>query len=202
MPTANARDQRRTREIERTRKDILEAAARVFVKGGFHSATMQQIAREAGFTAASLYTYFESKDAIYDGLRQDMQARVLASYEVAVPAGLSFAQRLELLLQRQLGEVEERIEALRVLLEQPPRPDRVREREMHSAVVDRLARFLAEEGKGELRLPPREAALILIGMLHGRVISWLAGIEQPDATRLAGRVVDVFLHGVARPTAG
>jgi AcrR family transcriptional regulator len=197
VPKPKPREHRRAREIERTRQDILEAAARVFARGGFHAATMQGIAREAGFTAASLYTYFESKDAIFDGLREDMRGRVLATFEAPAPAGLSFAQSLELLLQRQLALVAERLDALRVFFERPP--ELAEERSMHAAVIDRLTHFLADAGRRELRLPPHDAALVLMGLVHGRVIAWVAGEEQPDSARLAARVIDVFLHGVARP---
>jgi len=44
--------QRREREIARTREDIVEAASRAFVQIGVRDATMQDIAAEAGYTAA------------------------------------------------------------------------------------------------------------------------------------------------------
>ena len=195
MPTNQARD-RRERTIERTRQDIVEAAARVFARGGFHAATVQAIAREAGFTAASLYTYFESKEAIFAALLEDMTRRVLATYDLAVPAGLSFAQRLELLLQRQLALVAERLDALRVSFEAPP-PFR-EGRDARAAFLQRSAAFLAGAGRGQLRIPAQEAALMLFGLLHGRIMSWLLQEEEPDPRRLAARVVDLFLRGAGR----
>jgi AcrR family transcriptional regulator len=197
VTTANARN-RREREIERTRQDIVEAAARVFARSGYHAATMQAIAHEVGFTAASLYTYFESKEAIYGALREDMKRRILATYDAVAPAGLSFAQQLELLLQRQLALVAERLDALRVLFDaaQPFQE----ERDARAAFLHRAARFLAETGRRELRIPPEEAAHVLFGLLHGRVISWLLREDDPDPHRLAAHVVDLFLHGAGRPT--
>ena len=168
----------------------------MFARGGFQAATVQAIAREAGFTAASLYTYFQSKDAIFEALREDLRRRVLASFDAAAPSGLSFAQLLELFLQRQLALVAERIDSLRVFLERPPELEA--ERTMRASLLDRLAAFLAQAGEAELRLPPREAAAVLMGLVHGTVISWIAGDEPPDPPRTAARLVDVFLHGVAR----
>lgn len=194
MPTLKPRDERRAREIDRTRQDILEAAGRVFARGGFHAATMAAIAHEAGFTAASLYTYFESKDAIYQALLEDMQRRILATYEVPAPAGLSFAQQLELLLQRQLALVAERLDALRLFFDAPPPPSE--KRDVRAAFLDRSTRFLADAGSRELRVPPREAAHALFGLVHARVFAWLLREEEPDPPRLAARVVDLFLHGV------
>ena len=47
---------------------ILEAAARAFVRYGFHAATMSQVAEEAAMSAGNLYRYFPSKEAIVEGL--------------------------------------------------------------------------------------------------------------------------------------
>lgn len=43
--------------------EIIEAAARVFEKRGFHGATTQDIADELAIRQATLYYYFPSKEA-------------------------------------------------------------------------------------------------------------------------------------------
>lgn len=196
MTTPDPRESRRAREIERTRQDILEAAARVFGQGGFHAATMQAIAREAGYTAASLYTYFESKEALHDALGAEVLQAMLATFDAPAPAGLTFPQRLELLVQRQLALAAGRLDALRVILEAGPPRDR--EQAAMAEVLQRLERFLAEAGKRELRCPPREAALLLTGLLRVMVMGWVSGEPVPDLARFASRLVDLFLHGAGR----
>jgi AcrR family transcriptional regulator len=47
---------------ETTRTSILRAARNVFVAKGFHDATTHDVAREAGMSVGSIYTYFASKD--------------------------------------------------------------------------------------------------------------------------------------------
>ena len=47
---------------------IVEAAQRAFVRQGFHAATMQHVAEEAGMSAGNLYRYFASKEALVEGL--------------------------------------------------------------------------------------------------------------------------------------
>jgi AcrR family transcriptional regulator len=47
---------------------IVEAAQRAFVRLGFHAATMQNVADEAGMSAGNLYRYFASKEALVEGL--------------------------------------------------------------------------------------------------------------------------------------
>ncbi|MGD0642967.1 MAG: helix-turn-helix domain-containing protein [Roseiarcus sp.] len=50
------------------RELIIAAAERAFVRHGFHAATMQQVADEAGMSAGNLYRYFPSKEALVEGL--------------------------------------------------------------------------------------------------------------------------------------
>jgi AcrR family transcriptional regulator len=45
-----------------TRHSILRAARKAFVARGFHDATTHDVAREAGLSVGSIYTYFRSKD--------------------------------------------------------------------------------------------------------------------------------------------
>ncbi|MGC3996784.1 MAG: helix-turn-helix domain-containing protein [Anaeromyxobacter sp.] len=200
MPNASPRDHRRAREIERTRQDILEAAARVFADGGYHAATMQAIAREAGFTAASLYTYFDSKEAIYTGLCEEMEGRILEAWDLRVPAGLTFPQRLELVSQRVFVLLLEHKDALRVIFDMGP--PRVRAaRGGPARFLERSAKFITEHAGDELRLPSEEAALVLFGLSNALIIPWLLGKAPLDPAAHAAHLVDLFLRGAGRPAA-
>src|SRR5829696_2161842 len=55
------RDERR---IE-TRTDLLDAASRVFARQGFHAATLEDVAREAGYTTGAIYSNFAGKDELF-----------------------------------------------------------------------------------------------------------------------------------------
>ena len=60
--------ERREREKERRRLQILVAAKSVFVKKGFGRATMEDIAGEAELSAGTLYLYFKNKNELYASL--------------------------------------------------------------------------------------------------------------------------------------
>src|SRR5262249_48107141 len=47
----------------RRRREIMDAAAEVFAKKGYHAATTRDIADRLGMQPGSLYYYFESKEA-------------------------------------------------------------------------------------------------------------------------------------------
>lgn len=52
----------------RRRDDIMAAAKKVFVRRGFHAATIADIAKEAGLAYGSIYWYFDSKDDLFQAL--------------------------------------------------------------------------------------------------------------------------------------
>jgi AcrR family transcriptional regulator len=55
----------RSERKERTRDEIVAAAHRVFLRDGFHGATLDDIAEEAGYTKGAVYSNFEGKDALF-----------------------------------------------------------------------------------------------------------------------------------------
>ena len=70
---------RRAPDAER-RERILEAAERAFVRHGFHAATMQHVAEEAGMSPGNLYRYFPSKESIVEALCELEQGRRAESF--------------------------------------------------------------------------------------------------------------------------
>src|SRR5438552_17592493 len=59
---------RRRANPRRRAPEIIEAAARVFAERGFHGASTQDIADVLGIRQASLYYYFESKEAALEAV--------------------------------------------------------------------------------------------------------------------------------------
>jgi len=59
---------RRKREKEMRRREIQEAASKVFMLKGYNSATMEDIATRAELTPGAIYTYFKSKEELFASL--------------------------------------------------------------------------------------------------------------------------------------
>jgi AcrR family transcriptional regulator len=57
--------ERKQREKERRRQQIIVAAKRVFVEKGYSRATMENIATEAELSAGTLYLYFRNKSELW-----------------------------------------------------------------------------------------------------------------------------------------
>ncbi|MEZ0574993.1 TetR/AcrR family transcriptional regulator [Halodesulfovibrio aestuarii] len=65
MSTSSPPLSRKERERERHRKEIMNAAMRLFAEQGYHSVSMQEIASEAEFATGTLYKFFSSKRELF-----------------------------------------------------------------------------------------------------------------------------------------
>lgn len=59
------RANRREIKQQRTRSQLLDGAARVFARRGYHVATLEEVAAEVGLTKGAVYSNFESKEKLF-----------------------------------------------------------------------------------------------------------------------------------------
>lgn len=62
--------------VKRRRRQIVDAAATLFIAQGFHKTTTRQIARAAGFSIGSLYEYVASKEDVLYLVCESIHAEV------------------------------------------------------------------------------------------------------------------------------
>jgi AcrR family transcriptional regulator len=66
--------------VEKRRRQIVDAAVKLFIRKGFHQTTTREIASAAGFSIGTLYEYIKSKeDVLYlvcDAIHHDMEAQI------------------------------------------------------------------------------------------------------------------------------
>src|ERR687892_19949 len=65
------------------RRQILDAAVRVFARQGFHACRVSDIAREAGVAYGLVYHYFKSKEQVLNELFTERWSLLLAAVEEA-----------------------------------------------------------------------------------------------------------------------
>jgi AcrR family transcriptional regulator len=75
----------RAERQSQTRQELLDAAARVFVKRGFTGSSVEEISAEAGYTRGAFYSNFRSKNELFVELLHD---RVYARYTEMTQEGL------------------------------------------------------------------------------------------------------------------
>jgi len=76
-----------------TRTRVLEAAARVFARRGFHGASVQDIAREAGATTGAIYSNFAGKEDLYLAVFEEHVATQIRDYTDTFARGRDLDER-------------------------------------------------------------------------------------------------------------
>lgn len=87
MLTTN--EKRRMNEKQTRQKIIIETAERVFSQKGFHNATIDDIALEAGFSRRTVYQYFVNKEDLFFAAAVSAFEYLLSDFEKAGKEGRS-----------------------------------------------------------------------------------------------------------------
>ena len=210
-PTATDRVGPLTRERRRelTRTALIESAADLFAKQGFHATSLEEIASAAGFTRGAIYKNFKSKEEILIAVvdwtieRQFAAfADVLDEEEGATAADqASAAAELWARLFRRDRELTLLTLELRLLaLRNPEFRPRLAEWERHQ--VERTARFIEErmEGSGfTISISPEDLAAVSLAGVEG--VSQAAVIQE-DGEERANQLMKVLfalLSSVVEP---
>lgn len=82
MPPVSRTPQRERRA--RTRAALLRASGRVFAERGFHRATLEAVAAEAGVSKGALYHYFTSKEQLFLALLEERLGAGLSDIEAVI----------------------------------------------------------------------------------------------------------------------
>ena len=92
LDAAGAGKTPRTARGERTLRKILDAAREEFGERGFSDSSIVGITQRAGVALGTFYTYFDSKEALFQALVRDMSAQVR---DTAAPAFSEFSNALD-----------------------------------------------------------------------------------------------------------
>lgn len=99
--------ERRQRERDERRQEIIAAARSLFWKKGFAGTTMPEIAAAAELAPGTLYLYFPSKDALYVELLLECYDQLIASLKAAAGRHSAPRRQAEALVDAFLGFARE-----------------------------------------------------------------------------------------------
>jgi AcrR family transcriptional regulator len=199
---------RLTREQSKanTRERLLAAARRVFARSGFHGASVEEIASEAGFSTGALYSNFDGKEDLFLVLMEreiDEHAREIAD---AVKDRASVAERAKGGAQQWMTMIEREPEVVLLFMEfwaYGVRDAGVRPKvAARFAQVRELLTSLLADGVREfdlqLDIPAEQLAVAIDALADGIARQKLT---DPDAVPddLLGRVLSLLLAGASRP---
>jgi AcrR family transcriptional regulator len=76
----------RKQRQEHTRVELIDAAGRVFAKRGYHGASVEEVAAEAGYTTGAVYSNFKGKEELFLALYTREVEKRLEDYHAVVDA--------------------------------------------------------------------------------------------------------------------
>lgn len=186
------------------RRDLLDAAARVFARKGFHASRVGDIAEEAGVAHGLLYHYFRSKEEVLETIFRETWGVLVAETERIEASGLSLPEQLRRFARVYLSSWLVRPETIRVLVREIARSPEVGKRvDEIQAVFLALGRMIdTARARGEVRADcdPLLAAWAVYGALEEILTGWVLGQlpgEEDDVERAVATVVDVTYAGLA-----
>lgn len=203
LPPATARG-------EATRTNLIESAHALFLKHGFHGTSMRQIAEKAGLALGGIYNHFPNKEAIF--------AAVLDAYHpyhVMLPALENAAgEDAEAFMRDAAERVRASVEQARAdtkllplmfmeIVEFQGRHIKDIAERLFPTVLGFIERFV--ERRDQVRDLPapvilRAFAALIIGYFLTELILKNSTILKQGDYRWFDGMVDVFLHGIIRPS--
>lgn len=191
---------------KRRTTEIVVAAAKVFARRGYHGASTQDIADVLGMRQASLYYYFESKDAALEAVC----AAGVEDYAERAHAILSgpgrASDKVARLVFQHLAPMAERLEFTLVFLRErrflpPPARKRIRAIERrYESIIERVIKQGVVAGEFRADLDPRMATLALLG-LGNSAAAWYG--REPGATleHITANYVDLLVRAFRKGAA-
>jgi AcrR family transcriptional regulator len=171
---------------ELTRDELVSAAAKVFARRGYHKATVEEIAAEAGFSTGAVYSNFAGKEELFLALAdREVGKRVAEIRAVADDAareggaGEQAAEQIRAFLERDPDWPLLFYEFWSLSVRNPELQDELAKRRdaIRDALVDTLERVANELGF-ELRFPAPALATAIAASLNGLAFERSA---DPDA---------------------
>ena len=194
----------RAERSAQTRAELMASARQLFLRRGFHAASLELVAEEAGFTIGAVYSRFGSKADLFLAILDERIDQLVA--EVAQVARLDqpLPAHAELLAGRRMALLEREREWFPLVVEfwsHAARDERLR-REFaarHERLVQAYAGLIeADYARLGLTLPlaPEVLARAVVAMGNGVALERLADPDRvPDG--LLSTMAISFLRGAA-----
>lgn len=200
---------RRTKEeAERTRKQLLDAGARVFGRKGYTAARLSDIASEAGVTRGAVYWHFGSKKGLMFAILREMVNPYMQIAVEALESDLEPGRKIRELVYRVMDAVDRKRAflsheqlAIRFMAE---RPDEFEEYHGDVSVdMKRVTRLLkrvirAGQNAGQIRSDVDGGIIAgtVVAVLRGSALMKTVGHLNLLPRGVSEDVVDLLMRGL------
>ena len=199
---------RKERDRQIRKSDILKAAEHIFALKGYHQATMQDIAKYAQYATGTVYLYFKDKDELYFSLFEEKMKYLLFALKEKTGHIENARKKLDAFIQIQLGFFEKNQDFFRIFVSERSTPHSVKNsRHSKSPVAREFREFLNQiikvaQEQNVIRddYQAKEIAEIFFTIFTSVIFGWLK--EDPaktkDLKKLSDFILDMFLSGAGK----
>lgn len=185
-------------------QQMLDAAVRVFSRRGFHAASMDDVAEEAGISKPMVYAYLGTKESLFVACLQREGTRLMEAIAAVVdPADLPPDEQLWRGLRAFFRFVGNHRDGWAVLYRQArasaPFAAELAQmrRRMVDVIVGLLSRAVAAQGRQVRDAELEASAYALVGAGES-LADWLADHPEEDPDRTAARMMNVAWLGAGQ----
>ena len=192
------------------RRQILDAAIRVFARQGFHACRVSDIAREAGVAYGLVYHYFDTKDQVLNELFDERWSLLLAAIEEVDGRPIPPREKLDATAAFIIDSYRHDPELMKVIIVEVTRAansfGRTHLPEISKA-YDLIAKIVADaQAAGDFRtdIDPMLASMWFYGAIEQLLSGWvfeLIGDADSDFERARAMVVETICGGLERGAA-
>lgn len=194
---------RADRQADR-RRQILDAAVKVFARSGFHASRVGDIAEEAGVAYGLVYHYFKSKDELLETIFRDTWTQMLARVQEVEKSGVPADEQVRRVTALLLRTWRRDPDLVRVLVREVTRSPQVQQEieEITQAMqaLEGIIRRGQETGEFKSEIDPRLGAVVWYGALDEILTGWVLG-QLPDTdeeiAKAEQNVVSLLVDGLA-----
>ncbi len=186
------------------RRELVDAAARVFARKGFHASRVGDIAEEAGVAHGLLYHYFRSKEEVLETIFRDTWEVLVVETGRIEESDVALREQLRRFARIYLGSWLIAPDSIRVLVREVARSPEIGERidEIRHVFLGLTRMIETAKERGEVRAScdPELATFVVYGALEEILTGWALGLipgEEEDVERAVTTVVDVAHAGLA-----
>ncbi len=185
------------------RKQILDAAEKVFIQRGFNKARMDDIVAESGLSKGALYWYYKSKDEIILALMDRFFAGEMQVEDELISTEGDASQRLEVFFEAAFNDIrrfEERMSLGYEFFSLAARTEEVRDAirgyyRRYQAILSQIIQHGIDSGDF-ISIDPNDAATAAISILEGMALMWFLDPEILDWDRIGDLPTRIFLQGI------
>ena len=187
------------------RRQILDAAVRVFARQGFHGSRVSDIADEAGVAYGLLYHYFRSKDQLLSTVFSERWKLMLEAIEAADQRDASGREKLDDIAGFIVGSYHHDPDLMKVIIVEVTRAansfGRTHLDEIRQAFDGIAAIVAAAQAKGEFRADadPQFAAMSFYGVVEQALTAWIfgqLGDTEDEIARVREQIVATVCDGL------